>query len=306
MASSSRTPSSTPPPRTSSLQFSAAIDLFTPERKEKLNKLKRKASQLSRQAVPNMPKLYLAWKKRALESEIAVRKHLRESARESFKTKGGMDRQSYESLRSLASQEQYELEEELEELLSQNAFLEQGMQDMFNAEDSLIDMVYRDCRLASEAGSKDPDLKRPKTASRNKFKSDVEEFLGATQGSGQDKERFCSVISSWFEAESVKCAHIVPHSLDSYHLAHLFGAGDAALSTKRNGLLLYRSIEKAFDSFSMTIVPHAPFILGKPPEWKVVILNPAILDATYYTELVPGKKSIGHKFRVLNSPSQIL
>ena len=281
MASSSKMPPSTPPPRTSSLHFSAAIDLFTPDRKEELNRLKRRASQLSESA-PKTPDLYLVWKKKSLESEIAVQRHIQESARESFRSKGGMDRASYESLRSSASDEQYKLEEELKQIVSQLPFLEQDMNDSFDAEGALIQVLYRECRFASGEGQKDPDLKRPKMSTRNKFKSEVEAFLEGTKGSGDAKLRFCAVTGDWHEADRVTCAHIVPHSLDSNHLAHLFGAGDAALLNKRNGLLLYSAIEKAYDNFSLTIVPYEPFVFGKPTEWKVVILDPKIINNVYF------------------------
>ena len=78
---------------------------------------------------------------------------------------------------------------------------------------------------------KDTKLKRPKISARKQFKSEVEEFLEGRRASGDKKLRFCAVTGDWHDADGVTCTHIVPHSLGFNHLAHLFGASDAASSS---------------------------------------------------------------------------
>ena len=66
----------------------------------------------------------------------------------------------------------------------------QDMDNSFDPESALIDMVYENGRLASESGQKDPAPKRKKRISRGEFRDEVAKFLGGTRGKEADKERY--------------------------------------------------------------------------------------------------------------------
>jgi hypothetical protein len=48
------------------------------------------------------------------------------------------------------------------------------------------------------------------------------------------KQKWCHVLG-WQNAEDVRCAHIVPKSLESHELARFFGAEQTTLMEPRNG-----------------------------------------------------------------------
>ena len=85
----------------------------------------------------------------------------------------------------------------------------------------------------------------------------------------------------------VKCAHITPFSFDSKELYYMFGTDDAALQDPRNGLMLNRVIEGAFDNGWIAIVPNGS-VDQTPTEWKLVVLKDSIRNDTVYTPLTGG------------------
>ena len=68
----------------------------------------------------------------------------------------------------------------------------------------------------------------------------------------------------------------------------MFGAGDAALMSVRNGLIMNHVIEGAFDSSWVTIVPDGS-PEESPTEWRMILLSEAQQNQTIYTEPETGK-----------------
>lgn len=54
--------------------------------------------------------------------------------------------------------------------------------------------------------------------------------------SGDYAEKYCHLKAIWLDRMSIKCAHLVPKSLESDELAYLFGVREADLSEPRNGM----------------------------------------------------------------------
>jgi hypothetical protein len=61
-------------------------------------------------------------------------------------------------------------------------------------------------------------------------------FYGAVRRTDSGHvEKYCH-LTGWLPGKQIKCAYIVPKSLESDELAYLFGAREAALSEPRNGM----------------------------------------------------------------------
>lgn len=99
---------------------------------------------------------------------------------------------------------------------------------------------------------------------------------------------FCNVLGIWLRDFDAKCAHIVPLSFDTIQLPYLFGTEQAALESPRNGLILHKAIEEAFDYEEIAIVPHGSIDVT-PTEWKVIVLQTSLLDKTCYQDPFTGK-----------------
>jgi hypothetical protein len=67
------------------------------------------------------------------------------------------------------------------------------------------------------------------------FGKSVLSFYSATRGDGEGHEKYCHVLG-WFNAKDVRCAHIVPKSLESDELGYLYGVREAVISEPRNGM----------------------------------------------------------------------
>ena len=83
---------------------------------------------------------------------------------------------------------------------------------------------------------------------------------------------------------SIKCAHIVPYSWDNKEMAHMFGSNESPLTSERNGLSLQTKIEEAFDNCWIVIVPMNS-VEASPIEWKIVLLNTAVRDKSFFTDM---------------------
>ncbi|KAK5461552.1 hypothetical protein LTR20_006476 [Exophiala xenobiotica] len=70
---------------------------------------------------------------------------------------------------------------------------------------------------------------------------------------------WCPISGREFYGDSMKAAHIVPHSIGEANAAYLFGLkpyeGFQVIWSERNGLMIHQSIEKIFDDGRLVIVP---------------------------------------------------
>lgn len=193
-----------------------------------------------------------------------------------------LSEEDFEMHRAETFREQDELEDEEKQLLEQGKFIEEDLNDsVTEAEGAYIHELYMAWRRASSEGQKDPE--KEKILAPNKFNNGVAEYLGAERVVGTDTQRFCSILGIWISKVYTKCAHIVPKSFETKNLAYIFGANDAALASVRNGIIVNRKFEEAFNNGWVTIVPDGS-VESTPTQWKVVLLNDAVKRDTVFTE----------------------
>jgi hypothetical protein len=168
------------------------------------------------------------------------------------------------------------------QLLEQGKFIEGDLNDSIaEAEGAYIHELYTAWRRASSEGQKDP--KKERRLSPNKFNNAIVRYLGAETVVEHDQKRFCSILVIWIDKAYTKCAHIVPKSFETKNLAYIFATNDAALACVRNGIIMNRKFEEAFDNGWVTIVPYGS-VDTTPREWKVVLLNDTVKQYTVFTE----------------------
>ena len=288
----------------------ANLRLLTPEAQSTLGLLKRKASDLSEQASPRSAKGFLKWRLLCIRSEKATLICMREGVKDAFNKGIIKDKTSYDSLRTETSKEEDELEKEEVELLKQGKFLEEDLQDSYEAiEEALVVDTYRSFILNNT--DKERKAKKAKMMAHSKFSNAVATYLDATRDRVPGQvERWCVVLGEWVPHSYTKCAHIVPKSFDTKELSYMFGVGDCALDSARNGLILHDKIEGAFDKGWVVFVPDGS-VESTPTEWKIVLLNNTIKDKTFYsppnTDIIWRWRDIdGRKltFRNTNRPAR--
>ena len=182
-----------------------------------------------------------------------------------------------------------ELSSEKAMLLSSRKTLEEDLNDIVtNKRFSLTDAYVTELKMSldspSSSSAKIPALKDARL-DQKQFKDTVNEHLGAKKVQGDTEPSFtwCNVLGSWLPVDSVKCAPIVPLSFNTKDMAHMFGSDEPPLTSRRNGLSLTKKIEMAFDNCWIAIVP-VESVDPTPTEWKVVLLNTAEKDSTFFTD----------------------
>jgi hypothetical protein len=78
--------------------------------------------------------------------------------------------------------------------------------------------------------------KKGKSFDQSAFSKAVLSYYGAVRRlDAESTEKYCHLLG-WLPEDDVKCAHLVPKSLESEELAYLFGVREAVLSEPRNGM----------------------------------------------------------------------
>jgi hypothetical protein len=90
--------------------------------------------------------------------------------------------------------------------------------------------------LMSKIMSASGKQKKAKKFDQSAYSKAVLSFYGAVRSTDSgDVEKYCH-LTGWLPEKQVKCAHLVPKSLESDELAYLFGVREAVLSEPRNGV----------------------------------------------------------------------
>ena len=173
-------------------------------------------------------------------------------------------------------------------MLIHKKVLEEDLNDTVKNKDDLKDACITELRLSLDAASTSEEklssLKSPRL-DRKRFQQTVDGYLGTKKGDSGSEVKFCNVLGFWLAPNHVKCAHIVPFSWNTKEMAHMFGSDKPSLISRRNGLSLQSKIEEAFDNCWILIVPIDPF-QTIPTEWKIVLLNSAEKDNTFFTDIL--------------------
>lgn len=247
--------------------------------KNKLISLKRKASETLDRGSPTNTTSFLKWRLAVVENEL----HIRDAQKQALVESNNVD----ESLMNVLKSDEKALRAEKSILLSERKILEGDLNDIVMSKDQLTQAYITELRLSLDAASKSKDklsaLKSPKM-DRRLFQETVNHYLGTkfTEQTGEIS-RWCNVLGFWLTKDLVKCAHIVPYSWDTKHMAHMFGSDEPPLQSRRNGLSLQNKIEEAFDNCWIVIVP-ADSVETTPTKWKLVLLNTSIKDKDFYTD----------------------
>ncbi|KAJ5980278.1 hypothetical protein N7481_007576 [Penicillium waksmanii] len=137
-------------------------------------------------------------------------------------------------------------------------------------DDGLLERAYRDAimervmsAVARQAKSK---------FDHGKFKRRVNRYYGFKQPAFPKSFSWCHVLGFPTPASIAKVAHIVPKSLSSEEIAHIFGQEDDVITDARGALLLYAPIELLLDTGAIAIVP-VPQGTSPIAQWKCVVLD---------------------------------
>ena len=250
----------------------------TPNTKNQMISLKRKARQLSDLGSPRSTSPFLKWRLAVVESTLRVREVQKQALSEAstFYDEAGKSKTAF--VAAVREDEKALLTEKVF-LLSQQKVLEQDLNDIVTSKVQLEEAYIAELRRSLEAASSSklrlPGLKVPRLDRRD-FSEIVHEYLGTKdeRPTSLETRTWCNVLGCWLP-QSVKSAHIVPYSWNTKDIAHMFGSDEPPLTSKRNGLSLQSKIEEAFDNCWIAIVPVDP-VESNPTEWKVVLLNTAV------------------------------
>ena len=259
----------------------------TPNTKNQMISLKRNASQLLDQGSPNTTSPFLKWRLAVVESKLRVRAMQKQALSEAniFFNEAGKPKIEFVAV---VKEEEKALLSEKAFLLSQRKILEEDLNDIVTSKLQLEEAYIAELRISLEAASsskeKLPGLKSPRL-DRKYFQDIINEYLGtkAVYPDTGDSSKWCNVLGYWLSPDSVKCAHIVPYSWNTKDVAHMFGSDEPPLTSRRNGLSLQKKIEEAFDNCWIIIVP-VDSVEYTPTEWKVVLLNTAERDNTFFRD----------------------
>ena len=255
----------------------------TPESKNKLRTLKRKASESHEQrSESQLASSFLNWRVRCIEHDIEVlhaEQEVIEEASDQYIQSKGKNR---EQLLDESKSEQTELLKEKATIIAQKEFLIEDIQDsnISATETAYVEVLYEAWKTAGQIKGK-PFAKQPRLH-RADFKRTVLSFLQSAKGNETQEYLFCNIMGYWLPKGWAKCAHIVPFSFDNIQLGYLFGTEEAALKDPRNGLILQSKIEEGFDRGTITIVPIS--ITPNPVQFKTVVLDPSMLNKTFFTD----------------------
>ncbi|KAL8830717.1 MAG: hypothetical protein Q9191_001279 [Dirinaria sp. TL-2023a] len=130
---------------------------------------------------------------------------------------------------------------------------------------------------------------------------------------GLEEKFWCPIAKGWFDAESVRAAHIVPRAIRPEVVDYLFGVGSSSrLNTSDNCLLIHESVERAFDKGVFVLLPIDP---KEQPikRWKIQLINDSALntdmgrtnlrslndsEVEFHTEARPASRFLHYHFVV--------
>ncbi|KAK0631128.1 hypothetical protein B0T17DRAFT_530220 [Bombardia bombarda] len=148
----------------------------------------------------------------------------------------------------------------------------------------LIDSRFSKCLLVLYQ-TLDPSGKKTKHKRPRLFRENAIKWYDAQAKKGKEGNDliWCHVSCAWYEATSMKAAHIVPHFVSPSFGEILFGSTSEAVDQPGNALLLHQKIEGWFDKHQLVIVPVDANTLPIT-KWQTDIISPSILHTQYDRE----------------------
>ncbi|KUM59197.1 hypothetical protein ACN42_g7953 [Penicillium freii] len=255
--------------------------LMAPSRQSALRTHKQRsvsaASRLSEMSVESTTSDILDVKLAAMESELKYMRCVRDGLNEARQTeKISHDvfqreiqpflksfRSSSSTIQVLKTRRPLIIEDIDEEVSAKRQRIEGPL------DQSLLEHAYRDAIISRVLGAS-AKQKGPKF-DQSTFKKEVYTYYGVNEhchpGFG-----WCHVLGTILPEKHIKAAHLVPKSLTSKEVSHIFGVSDGVLGDARNGITLADNIELLFDQGTIAIVPM-PGPMKSPTRWRCVVLD---------------------------------
>jgi len=158
---------------------------------------------------------------------------------------------------------------------------------------TLLEHAYRDAIISRVLSA--TAKKKSSKFDQSAFKKEVYSYYGVNEGC-RPGFGWCHVLGIPLPEKIIKSAHLVPKSMSSKDITHLFGVSDGVLEDPRNGknillvtkaltdlhkpgITLSSSIKLLFDQGTIAIVPM-PGPLNNPTRWKCVVLDESKMEYT--------------------------
>lgn len=162
----------------------------------------------------------------------------------------------------------------------------QNLDEQVTREGGLEQAYFEELQMAfyNASGLKDQQpVQMNRRMNRINFKQAVHSCLGTRSTNLRSSNLWCNIMGFWLPPGYVKCAHIVPFSWNIRDMAHMFGSDEPPLTSPRNGLSLQTDLEMAFDRCDIAVVPDGSE-KSTPTKWKVVVLNPAVMEDVFFND----------------------
>jgi len=194
---------------------------------------KRRVSAMSQLSVASSTNDFINAKIENLEAEIAINRNYKLFFQGAKRRKTLTNDEYNDSIKDLEL-EVKEQENQLMVIRRQHKIISEDIDEVL-PEYSTIEGAYSSVLMAKImfASSKQ---RKEKKFNQSAYSKNVLSFYGAErQGGNEAVEKYCH-ITGWQPGKFVKCAHLVPKSLESDELAYLFGVRETVLSEPRNGM----------------------------------------------------------------------
>ncbi|KFY68859.1 hypothetical protein V496_00742 [Pseudogymnoascus sp. VKM F-4515 (FW-2607)] len=239
----------------------------------------------------------------SLAADISTADEVKNAMREATKRKVMTEDEFNDAVKSIDA-ESRERERELVAVKRQKKLITDDIEEILPRYETVGD-AYAEVmitRIMAATGNK----KKDKPFDQKAFARAVLAYYGAKREDVPGTiEKYCH-LTGWSGEKLVKCAHIVPKSLESDELSYLFGAREAVLSDPRNGLTLNRVIEGGLDNGDIVFVPRksSKHVPGAELTWTCLLVNQAIAK-TQITGSTRWKDIDGRelKFLTANRPA---
>jgi hypothetical protein len=199
---------------------------------------KRRASAkttLSQLSTTSSTNDFITAKIEIISADLAFNKNFRGFFESAKKRKAMTDEEYKNAVRDLES-EVDKKERELTTLKRQKKAISDDIEEVLPQYPQLED-AYSSV-LMSKIMSASSKQRKGTPFDQSAYSKAVVSFYGAVRHTDTgDIEKYCH-LTGWQPEKQVKCAHLVPKSLESDELAYLFGVREAVLSEPRNGMFL--------------------------------------------------------------------
>ena len=168
----------------------------------------------------------------SISADLAINGKFKDYFESAKKRKALTDEEYDDAVRELES-EVDQKERELTTLKRQKKAISDDVSEVL-PHYSTIEAAYSSV-LTTKIMSACGKQRKGKRFDQSAYAKAVLSFYGAVRHSGGQVEKYCH-LTGWLPEKSVKCAHLVPKSLESDELAYLFGVREAILSEPRYGM----------------------------------------------------------------------